>query len=346
MLNKLGIFTQRDLIDFFPRGYEDWTSTGTAAMIRHEETGTFVAVVDSSPVLRYKGKMSILKVTLRDADGERIFATWFNQPYYQDRLQTGNTYLFRGKIKRSGIIAEIVNPVFEPAENDERVPIKPVYPLTSGLTQGVIRNLVRKALDSELPKIEDCLPDWIRKHYKLCSAAYAYEKIHLPGDAQEFLIARRRLAFEELFMIQAGLKLIKTTIARKAKAIPVSYDHVRMKMFYDSLPFVLTDSQREVIDEILADISSEVPMNRLIQGDVGSGKTVISAAAVAACINSGHQAVLMVPTSVLANQHFKTFTKYFSDDPSKIELLTGSITGKRRKEIFGRLLNEIGRAHV
>lgn len=339
LLNKLGIYDLWDLINFFPREYEDWTKPGTADQISPDGKGTFFAVIASTPVLRRIGKMSILKVTLKDANDSKVFATWFNQPYYQDRLKPGEEYIFRGKIRNNGIITEIINPAFESVDKDDRVGIKPVYPLTSGLTQGVIRNLVWKALESELHKIEDGLPDRIRMKHRLCSAGYAYEKIHRPKDAEEFAIAKRRLVFEELFMIQAGLRLVKTTVAQKEKAVPIKADIEKMRSFYDSLPFVLTDPQQKVINEILSDISKEIPMNRLIQGDVGSGKTVISAAAVAACIINGSQAALMAPTSVLAHQHYLTFLSFFSADASRIALLTGDVTGNRRKEILSRLLN-------
>ncbi|MDD2392804.1 MAG: ATP-dependent DNA helicase RecG [Eubacteriales bacterium] len=338
LLHKLGIYSTGDLVGFFPRGYEDWRNSGSADL-NSDEPVSFRAYIDSEPVLRHKGKMSILKVTLRDESGTRIFSTWFNQPYFQDRLIKGNAYIFRGKIRRNGISAEIVNPSFESTESDDRVVIKPVYPLTSGLTQGVIRKLVWTALEIELPQINDCLPDWIRSKYKLCSSVYAYEKIHLPKDVEEFEIARRRLAFEELFMIQAGLKLVKSNLALNSNAWSINPPKGAIEGFCRSLPFDLTKSQTEVISEIMKDMSGDIPMSRLVQGDVGSGKTVISAAAIAACMYSGHQSALMAPTSVLANQHYNTFLKFFPDDNEKIALLTGSVTGRKRKDILERLEN-------
>lgn len=334
MLAKLGVFSEEDLIGFFPRDYEDWTKPKPIAELLPNEMETFVACVEGKPSLRHKGRMSILKTTLRDPYGFRIFATWFNQPYYQDKLVPGQSYLLRGKIRRNGLVTEIVNPIFELFNEGEEAGIKPVYRLTSGLTQGVIRKLVVHALESGLPGITDCLPDEIRKKYKLCSAGYAYEKIHLPQNSEEFDIARRRLAFEELFMIQAGLRLVKSTVMRKEKAAALLSDESMMGRFYKGLPFVLTDSQQKVVHEILKDISQETPMNRLIQGDVGSGKTVIAAAAAYCCLQNGMQATLMAPTSVLANQHYATMIKFLPGYEDRIALLTGNITGKKRKEIL------------
>ncbi|MHB1453294.1 MAG: ATP-dependent DNA helicase RecG [Saccharofermentanales bacterium] len=334
MLAKLGIFSEEDLIGFFPRDYEDWTKPKPIAELQPNEIETFIACVEGKPVIRHKGRMSILKTTLKDPYGFRIFATWFNQPYYQDKLVPGQSYLLRGKIRRNGFVTEIVNPIFEIFNEGEQAGIKPVYRLTAGLTQGVIRRLVAHALQSALPGITDCLPDEIRKKYTLCSAGYAYEKIHTPQNSEEFDIARRRLAFEELFMIQAGLRLVKSTVMRKGQASALLGDKAMLADFYKGLPFVLTDSQQNVVNEILHDISQEVPMNRLIQGDVGSGKTVIAAAAAYICLKNGMQATLMAPTSVLANQHYATMTKFLPEYESRIALLTGNVTGKKRKEVL------------
>lgn len=337
LLAKLGIKSSWDLIHLFPRDYEDWTNPKPSEEFIENSVETFIATVENNPVLSRKGKLTILKTTLHDLLGQRIFATWFNQPYFQNKLVPTKKYIFRGKIKKNGLFFETINPVFEIFNENASVKIEPIYPLTAGMTQGVLRRLVNEALEIELKKITDCLPDKIRMKYKLCSAVYAYEKIHRPQSEDEFLIARKRLAFEELFMIQAGLKLVKSSVAQSEKGIPLNIDNTKVQRFYKSLPFKLTDSQLNVIKDILIDISKKNPMNRLVQGDVGSGKTVIAAAAVAVCFANDKQVALMAPTAVLAHQHYVTFKEFFKGKEDQIALLTGSVTGKNRKNLLSRL---------
>ena len=344
LLAKLGIYTIEDLILFFPRNYEDWTTPRTILDLSDGVVETFIARIAQKPNLRRIGKMSILKTVLRDDTNAAVSCTWFNQPYLEDKIKKDEEYLFRGKIKRGGISFEITNPTFEPYIKDKSERIKPVYRLTSGLTQGFLRQLILDAFavmnSSAKPFwINEPLSDEIRRIYKLASAKFSYEKIHNPKNKEEFEIARRRLVFEELFMIQAGLRLIKSTLARNTKSIPIITPKDKLKEFYDKLPFKLTSSQEQVIGEILPDTTKEIPMNRLVQGDVGSGKTVISAVAIASCVFNGMQATLMAPTAVLANQHFATMRKFFEGFDVSIELLTGSVTGKKKKDILERLAN-------
>lgn len=334
LLKKMGIEKTLDLIRFFPRDYEDWTDTKSISDIRENTVQTLVGTVSVIPSLRRKGRMTILKTAITDSSGVQLTATWFNQPYFKDKLKVGEKYYFRGKVKRTGLTKEIINPVFEIINEDEVVGIKPVYKLTAGLTQGVIRKLVANALEYIPDTLKDPLPDEIRKEYKLCSVKYAYEKIHNPKNTTEFEIARKRLAFEELFLIQAGLALVRNTLVNKTKGFPVKSKKNILPDFENNLSFKLTDSQKQVINRILSDIGKDVPMNRLIQGDVGSGKTVVCAAAIYACVKSGYQAILMAPTTVLANQHYKTFNEYFKGLGIKVDNLTGGLSLKRKKEIY------------
>ncbi len=337
LLAKLEISTIEDLIMFFPRDYEDWTNPKSIADLIDGAVETFVATASQKPSLRRKGRMSILKTVLRDSSNAAISCTWFNQPYLEEKIMIGQQYLFHGKIKRNGISFEIVNPTFEIYSSEAKGKIKPLYRLTNGLTQGVMRQLILDASTKSNFLPPDPLSDEIRKQYKLCTVEFAYEKIHNPNSMEEFAIARRRLVFEELFMVQAGLRLIKSTIVRKTKAFIINPDNVKMQKFYDNLPFILTPSQNQVIKEIISDLAKKIPMNRLVQGDVGSGKTVISAAAIACCVFNGEQATLMAPTSVLANQHYKTIMMFFARTQTRIELLTGSVTGKKKIDILNRL---------
>lgn len=339
LLAKLGINSVDDLIQFFPRDYEDWTSPKSIIDLADGTVETFVAFVAQKPNLHRKGKMSILRTVLRDSSNAAISATWFNQPYLEDKIKKDQEYLFRGRIKRNDVSFEIVNPVFELYKHDQAGRIKPIYHLTNGLTQGFLRQIILEAFSRTHTNIEEPLSDDIRQKYHLSAVDFAYEKIHNPKDKEEFEIARRRLVFEELFMIQAGLRLIKSTLTRKAKAMPIMDKENTLERFYKNLPFILTSSQQQVTEEILMDISREIPMNRLVQGDVGSGKTVISAVAIACCVANGAQATLMAPTAVLANQHFVTMKKFFQGFDVEIELLTSSVTAKKKKDILEKLQN-------
>lgn len=337
LLAKLGIFTLEDLISFFPRDYEDWTNPKLISELSDGCIETFVAIVTQKPILRRKGKMSIIRVNLKDSSNAILACTWFNQPYLEDKIIKDETYLFRGKIKRNGLSFEIVNPTFEIYDNNLSKRIKPIYHLTSGLKQGVIRQMIIDAFKIGTIKIEEPFSDEIRKHYRLCAADFAYEKIHNPKDITEYEIARRRLVFEELFMIQCGLRLIKSTLIKKTKAFIISPKDELINKFYENIPFELTKSQTEVVGEIFSDLYKVTPMNRLVQGDVGSGKTVISALAIAICVFNGYQATLMAPTAVLANQHYNTMIKFFSGFDFKIEILTSSVIGKRKRELLDKL---------
>jgi len=263
-LRKLGLETNFDVLRFFPRDYEDWTDLKTIPQVLDNELVTFIGKISSAPSLRRKGKMTILTASITDSSGFTIKGTWFNQPYFQEKLKMGESFYFRGKIKSSGFLREIVNPVFEIIPEEDTVGIKPVYRLTAGLSQGIIRNLVKNAIDECIDEIYDPLPFEIRKKYNLSTVRYAYEKIHKPKDALEFDIARRRLAFEELFLIQSGLKLVKNTIANKKSAKKISWNSESLEVFTKTLPFELTTSQKKVISEILKDMNSNVPMNRIV----------------------------------------------------------------------------------
>jgi ATP-dependent DNA helicase RecG len=344
LFGKIGIYTVFDLLRYFPRDYEDWESTSQLSELNENQTVTFVAEVIAKPSLRRKGKMSILKVALSDSRHFQITATWFNQPYYEDKLIPGNEYYFRGRLKKNGLLLEVLNPAFSEKESNEPIGIRPIYKLTSGLTQGVVRSMISQALQITRNHFEDSLPYGIRMEYKLCSEGYAYEKIHQPRTIVEYEMARTRLVFEELFYIQAGLRLLKNTLLTRSNSIPLTVKNETLVKFTGQLPFVLTDSQHHVIREVLQDMSQKTPMNRLIQGDVGSGKTVCCAVAMLCCVLSGCQAIMMAPTTILANQHYQTLTRYFMGFDIRISLLIGSLTQKKKKEMLEDIHS--GKIHI
>lgn len=362
LLRGLEIENLWDLLRYFPRLYEDWTSLTSIGDLADGQEQVFLAQVARTPGLRRKGKLSMVQTVLRDQTGS-ISATWFNQPYLVDKLKKGEVYLFRGKIRRSGRYFDIANPHFEvqqmgladepadvlPPGAEEGLPspeaeadtfVRPIYPLTQGLTQAVFRDLVRQAMQICLPEIPEALPSWLRRRAQLCAAAFAYEQIHFPEQRENYLIARRRLAFEELFLTQLGLRLARRSDDR-SPAPPLMLSGAetirRFEEALQNLPFRLTEAQTKALRDVLLDLRQDSPMNRLIQGDVGSGKTAVAALAMRYTALAGAQSVMMAPTSILAQQHYQTLLTLLPDLSSSLILLTGQTPAAERRRILSRV---------
>ncbi len=343
LLERLEIRTLYDLVTFFPRAYEDWTSPVPIAELAHGLEQAFVATVSRKPTLMRKGRFSLLRTVLRD-DSAAIAAVWFNQPYYQSHLEKGERYLFRGRVQRTSTRFEVQNPGFELYTPDSAAGILPVYRLTRGITQGVIRNLVAQALARIEGGFPEPLPAWIRREYHLCDVDYAYRMIHQPSDGERFAIARRRLAFEEMFLVQAGLRMIKGRLRGLSRAQPMqggSLIDAKVKEMALALPFELTSAQWRAIADIRNDMTRAYPMNRMLQGDVGSGKTVVAVLALYHAVLHASQGALMAPTSILAEQHAQTLRQFFSGmnglPKVNIALLTGATRAPERRQILAGL---------
>ena len=339
LLQKLDIYTVYDLISYFPREYENWSNILPVDSLTDGTDGSFIAVVRQKPSLQRKGKMFILRAVLSDGSGT-IRAVWFNQPYLLQKLEKGASYFFRGKIRRDGSHFDVTNPVIEPDQPDDKLLIRPFYPLTKGLKQGNLRSLIELVLPTAIPCIKEPLPTDVRREEKLCSAGFAYEKIHRPSSEEELEIAKKRLIYEELFLIQGGLRWMKmrSRMEQRAYKVHLSPDNKKdLKAAVSRLPFTLTDDQKHVIKDVLLDLEKDVPMNRLVQGDVGSGKTAIAAVSVLACALCGRQSVFMAPTSILARQHFQTLSRFLSDTGVSIALLLGSTPAVEKKRIRAAL---------
>lgn len=340
-LAKLGIFRVYDLLTFFPRRYDDWADCVPMAALKHNEEGSFIATVVAPPrVSRNRGRTTIF-ATLSDGTCS-IRAIWFNQPYLESKIVAGEEFFFHGKITRDGFSFQVTNPVFDQRQKEEKMPsmIQPIYPLTSGLKQGHIRAIVNSALDHALPLLSEVLPLFFRKEQKLCAITYAYEKIHRPQSMEEVEIARKYLVFEELFLLRAALSVYKKEQLNMRVAFPIVGREEEREKFTQvgkSLPFTLTDDQKSVVQQILQDISKKHPMNRLVQGDVGSGKTVVALLAMVACALAGYQSIFMAPTAVLAAQHYQTFKKLLGDFDPGCDLLLGSTPAKEKTAIRKRL---------
>ena len=339
LLHKLDIYTVYDLVSYFPRSYENWSNILPIDSLKDGEYGSFMAVVRQKPALQRKGRLSILRAVLADGSGT-IRAVWFNQPYLQNRLEKGESYFFRGKIRRDGRNFDVTNPAFEPDRAEEIHLIRPFYPLTKGLRQGVLRQLIAQALPEALPHIREPLPAVIRRDEKLCSAGFAYEKIHCPASDEELEIARARLVYEELFLVQGGLRWMKMSSRKEEHSFPVQLtgqQKLTLKAVLARLPFSLTDDQRNVCADILKDLGREIPMNRLVQGDVGSGKTMVAAVSILACALCGRQSVFMAPTSILAAQHYQKLSDFLLGTGITAAILLGSTPPAEKRRIREQL---------
>ncbi len=346
-LRKLGIETWYDLITWFPRGYEDWSPVESSSELQDGMEQTFTGVVARKPQNSQRGRLSVQKAVIR-VDSSAVTAVWFNQPWLIQKLEQGQIYIFHGKIKRDSRYFSVQNPSFE--LYDELIPpasIKPLYSLTEGISQAMLRQWIGTVLGSLKDRLPEPLPDWVRRDNHLCAIDYAINKIHLPHSAQEAEISRQRLAFEELFLIQGGLRILKQQRLLKRISRGVLLDSESKSKIAEAisrLPFALTTAQARTLEEALTDMTLVRPMNRLVQGDVGSGKTVVAAMAMYACALAGGQAVMMAPTSVLAAQHYNSLSSLLADCGMEIALLTGQTTAAKRREILEAAAN--GSCHL
>lgn len=344
-LNNLGIFTVNDLIEHFPRDYEDRSQVKDIADLTENEENTFFALVSAVPENVHIRKMTVTKVKLSDSTGS-VNAVWYNQPFIKNALKKDEEYIFTGVYKKSGYRREVSSPEFEKAGTDKEIlgggRIVPVYPLTSGISQKVLRSLIKTTLDAVKTQLPEFLPLEMRKKYMLCERNFAISNIHFPENDESFFIARKRLVFEELFVLQTALFILKGTAKRndgivfKTKGISEESEK--------AFGFGFTKAQKKVIAEICSDVSKGIPMNRLIQGDVGSGKTAVAMTAALMAVKNGYQAALMAPTEVLASQHYESFKEFFDKFGIKVCLLKGSLK-KKEKEAVKELIST-GKADV
>ena len=341
LFEQLHIQTVYDLITHFPRDYEDWSQIYTVDTLLHDEVCSFVACVRTAPSLQRKGRLSMLRASLSDESGT-IRAVWFNQPYLSKKLEKGKFYFFRGKIRRDGKNFDVTNPIFEEHNELEAKGLRPLYPLTKGMTQGVLSTLIEKTLPEAMQHLVEPLPANIRKEERLCSFLFSYEKIHQPDSFEALEIARKRLIYEELFLIQGGLRWMKMQNQKDELAFSVCLSPAQkkeLKKTIEKLPFSLTSDQKNISEEILLDMEKSTPMNRLVQGDVGSGKTVLAAVAAMAASLNKKQSVFMAPTSILAQQHYHTLSSFFEGTEIRVGLLLGSTPAAQKKKIREKLEN-------
>lgn len=336
LLNRLGIFTLKDLITYFPRTYEDRSNPKLIAECVDGEEVLLEAYANGRvQEIRLKGK-TMYKLVIQDESGKAT-ATWFNQSYLKNVFKMGEKYKFYGKINNNFGKITISSPVFESSEKSSNTgKIIPIYPLTFKLTQNTIRKIIENGLLEVEGNLPETLPKYLINEYKLLDINEAIKDIHFPNEFNDFNKARKRLVFEELLSTQLALFQLKNKYIHSEDGIEFSKD-VKMSDVIKLLPFKLTKAQLRVLEEIDNDMESKKNMNRLLQGDVGSGKTVVAMLAAYKAVKSGYQATIMAPTAILATQHLESFKSLFDKLDIKCGLLISAITKKKKEELLQRL---------
>lgn len=334
LLNRLGINNIEDLLYHFPRRYEDRSVLKRFHQLTDGETETVFGRVVASQEIKPRKKLNITKLALHD--GVSVgYAVWFNQPYIKKQVPQGSEILVTGKVERKFGSIQITVTDFEICDNDEPIHtgrIVPVYPATEGLPPKVLRSIIRHTLEEYGSIREEFLPGFLVQKYGLLPLGEALLKIHFPEKMSDIEEARKRLVFEELFLLQIGVGLMKVSDLEE-QGIKHKPEGPLSKQFMESLPFGLTDAQLRVLDEIFGDMERDKPMNRLVQGDVGSGKTVIAAASLVKTVENGFQGVMMAPTEILAAQHYEGLSELLNPLGINVALLTGSLSKNEKARI-------------
>ena len=338
LLNKLGIFTLKDLITYYPRTYEDRSKPkNIAECINGEEVLIEVIACGRLSDVHLNGK-TMQKLLVRDETGSATIM-WFNQSYLKNKFEIGHKYKFYGKINNQFGKITMTSPVFdENGKNFNTGKIIPIYPLTYQLSQNVLRKIIEAGLKEVDGNLEETLPEYIIKENNLSNINQATKLIHFPNEFEDFKTARKRLVFEELLSTQLALLALKNSYQNDENGIAFSKE-VKMSDVINQLPFKLTKAQLKVLEEIDANMEAPTAMNRLLQGDVGSGKTVVAMCAAYKAVKCGYQATIMAPTAILATQHLENFQRMLKNLNINCELLISGISKKKKEALLERLAN-------
>ena len=333
---KLGIVTLADLLCHYPRRYIDFSRPYSIAEAPPDTECVVKAEVFAKPAGRIlPGGRRMERITAGD-DVSSLEITWFNNPYAIQKLELGQEYYFEGIVTGGMLRRQMVNPQVRTAAQITAAPFEAVYPQTEGLSSTVIAKCIRQLLPhAEL--LPDPLPEEMLKKYRLLSKADAVRAIHCPATEEEAFAARRRLIYEELLVLQLGIGRMKN---RGSASTGAPMQRLDPALFWASLPFSPTGAQRRAVDEILTDLSGNTSMNRLLQGDVGSGKTLVAAAAIWACIRSGYQAALLAPTEILAAQHAENLNRMLAPFGMRVALLTGGMKAAARRTTLAAIRSD------
>lgn len=334
-LLRLGVFTVWDLLTYFPVRFEDRCKVKKIFDLEHDSYACVNGIVINPVKEHYVRKgLTYYKVQIRDDSGIAS-CIFFNNKYIKNMFKVGCEYSFYGKINIRGKDKEILSPEFEPSSQSGCTKcIVPIYALTSGISQKFLRKAVSEAYDAYRSYLRDIIPAQILRDYSLCSIDFAIKNIHFPTDSNSLEIAKKRLIFEEFFILQTALRKMKAS-GKRTDGIKLSDTDITP--FLSALPFSLTNAQQKVSNEIIKDFSSGFVMNRLVQGDVGSGKTVVAALSMYICAKNGFQSAMMAPTEVLARQHYNDLSPLLEKFGIRCALLTGSSSAKEKKDIYQKL---------
>jgi len=336
LLNDVGIYTIQDLLEYFPYRYDD-NSLRDLEDVKHDERVTVEGRVHSEPSLTFFGKKRS-RLTFRLLVGRYLLSVvCFNRPYFKNKLAIDSTVTVTGKWDKHRQTITVQQLTFGPKQ--ELSGIEPIYSVKGKLTVKGMRKFVSLALSNYLNDIEEILPIDLLQKYKLITRREALQTIHNPEEKEHLKLARRRFVYEEFLLFQLKMQALRKVQREQSKGAVHHYSKEKHQKFIDALPFPLTNAQSRVVNDILHDMTSPYRMNRLLQGDVGSGKTVVAAIAIYAAVLSGNQAALMVPTEILAEQHADSLLRLFEPFNVTVALLTSSVKGKKRRELFEKVAN-------
>lgn len=347
LFQKLGVYTTDDLIEFYPRNYDMYQAPIKVCELDNQSVAAFHCVIVTTPVIRQVRKLSILILNVKDEDGENITVKWYNMPFLKNKFRIGQHYVFRGKVSKNNFYGKDRNngkitleqpEIYLPEEYaGKQGALSPIYRLTEGLSNKIVTKSVKQVIENEFAGYE-FLAEEILQKYHLMGYQTAILKIHFPETEEEMQEARRRLAFNEFFLFLMALHRFKEEEGVVLNEYPVD-DFKRTDAFLESLPYELTGAQKKVIAQMRNDFSGKRPMNRLIQGDVGSGKTIVALTGLMDIAFQGYQGALMAPTEVLAVQHYESISKMLEENniPLRVELLTGSMKAKEKRQAYERI---------
>lgn len=346
LFGKLGIVTTEDLLRYYPRDYDAYKEPAEIGSLAEGDAAAIKASVVTGVYVSQVRNLQVVSATAADATG-KLSITWYNTPYLRSTLKKGAVFVFRGRVvKKQGKLQMEHPEIFTPAAYEEVLhSLQPIYGLTAGLSNKMVVKLVRQVLDEQTLKME-FLPEELRERYHLADDNYAVQTIHFPASMQELLTARRRLVFDEFLLFILAVQMLKEKTEEAKNAFPMKPVWTTEQVM-ENLPYTLTKAQLNVWHEIERDLCGHPLMSRLVQGDVGSGKTILAFLAMILTVENGYQAALMVPTEVLANQHFEAFVKLLEEQEITSchpVLLTGSTTAKEKRRIYEEILS--GEANV
>lgn len=346
LFQKIGITTTDDLLHYYPRNYDAYEEPEEIGSLKENTVAAIRATITTGVYVNKIRNLQVISITVADTTG-RLAVAWFNAPYLKNTLKKGSCFILRGKVSRKKGRLEMEHPeIFTPAAYEEVLhSMQPIYGLTAGLTNKLIIKLMHQILEEQNLQTE-FLPDEIKEYYHLADDNYALSAIHFPANMQELLVARKRLVFDEFLLFILAVQILKGKTEEAPNAFPMKPVWTTEQIM-ENLPYKLTRAQLNAWHEIERDLCSHTLMSRLVQGDVGSGKTILSFLAMILTVENGYQAALMVPTEVLANQHFEAFTKLMEEQgitSCHPVLLTGSTTLKEKRRIYGEIAS--GEANV